>query len=93
KAGIDFRLIVPHKAFNRQIGALAGVRLSPDGRPVNAQEWEARKQEWLPTDDDRAFVASLMGSCLEPGKFAGWIAPPVMGINRQPIDFEYVRFN
>lgn len=26
-------------------------------------------------------------------KFAGWIAPPPMGINRQPIDFEYVRFN
>ena len=24
--------------------------------------------------------------------FAGWIAPPVMGVNRQPIDFEYVRF-
>ncbi|GGH65283.1 benzoyl-CoA oxygenase subunit B [Comamonas phosphati] len=93
KAGIDFRLTVPHKAFNRQIGALAGVRISPDGRPVNEQEWELRKKEWLPTDEDRAFVASLMGQCLEPGKFAGWIAPPVMGINRQPVDFEYVRFN
>jgi ferredoxin len=39
KAGIDFRLTVPHKAFNRQIGALAGVRVSPDGRPVSEQEW------------------------------------------------------
>ena len=93
KAGIDFRLIVPHKAFNRQIGALAGVRMSPDGRVVTEQEWEARKAEWLPTGEDRAYVASLMGQCLEPGKFAGWIAPPVMGINRQPVDFEYVRFN
>ena len=93
KAGIDFRLTVPHKAFNRQIGALAGVRISPDGRPVSEQEWELRKKEWLPSDEDRAFVASLMGQCLEPGKFAGWIAPPVMGINRQPVDFEYVRFN
>lgn len=93
KAGIDFRLTVPHKAFNRQIGALAGVRISPDGRPVSEQEWELRKKEWLPTDEDRTFVASLMGQCLEPGKFAGWIAPPVMGINRQPVDFEYVRFN
>jgi len=37
--------------------------------------------------------ASLeMGRVVEPGKFAGWIAPPVMGINRQPVDFEYVRF-
>ena len=44
-------------------------------------------------DDDRAFVASLMGRVVEPGKFADWIAPPVMGINRQPVDFEYVRFD
>ena len=93
KAGIDFRLTVPHKAFNRQIGALAGVRISPDGRPVTEQEWETKKNEWLPTSDDRAYVASLMKQCLEPGKFAGWIAPPVMGINRQPVDFDYVRFN
>ncbi len=42
---------------------------------------------------DRAYVASLMGRVVEPGKFANWIAPPVMGINRQPVDFEYVRFN
>ena len=93
KAGIDFRLTVPHKAFNRQIGALAGVRMSPDGRVVNEQEWDTRKDEWLATKDDRAFVSSLMQLCLEPGKFAGWIAPPVMGINRQPVDFDYVRFN
>ena len=93
KAGIDFRLTVPHKAFNRQIGALAGVRVSPDGRPVNEQEWQVKKDEWLATNDDRNYVSSLMKQCLEPGKFAGWIAPPVMGINRQPVDFDYVRFN
>ena len=93
KSGIAFRLQVPHKAFNRQIGALAGVRMSPDGRVVSEQEWRMREGEWLPSDADRAFVASLMGRCVEPGQFAGWIAPPVMGINRQPVDFEYVRFN
>ncbi len=27
----------------------------------------------------------------EPGKFAGWIAPPARGINSQPVDLEYVR--
>jgi len=26
-----------------------------------------------------------------PGEFAGWIAPPVRGINHQPLDFEYVK--
>jgi benzoyl-CoA 2,3-dioxygenase component B len=49
--------------------------------------------QWLPTAADRAYVASLMGRVVEPGKFANWIAPPAMGVNRQTADFEYVRFN
>ena len=92
KAGIPHRLTVPHKAFHRNIGTLAGVKVSPDGRVVGADEWNAKVGEWLPTAEDRAFVASLMGRVVEPGKFANWIAPPVIGINRQPVDFEYVRF-
>jgi len=93
KAGLPFKLIAPHKAFNRRIGTLAGVKVSPEGRVVSEAEWAAKEREWLPSAEDRAFVASLMGRVVEPGKFANWIAPPVMGINRQPIDFEYVRFN
>ncbi|NWG76010.1 MAG: benzoyl-CoA 2,3-epoxidase subunit BoxB, partial [Rubrivivax sp.] len=93
KAGIPFRLTVPHKAFHRNIGALAGVKVSPDGRHVSDHEWNQNVEEWLPTDEDRAFVASLMGRVVEPGKFANWIAPPALGINRQPVNFEYVRFN
>jgi benzoyl-CoA 2,3-dioxygenase component B len=93
KAGIPFRLIAPHKAFNRKIGTLAGVKVSPDGRVVSEAEWAQHEKHWLPTAEDRAFVASLMGRVVEPGKFAGWIAPPPLGINRQPVDFEYVRFN
>ena len=93
KAGINFRLEVPHKAFNRKIGTLSGVKVSPDGQVISEEQWKANVDKWLPTPEDRAFVASLMGRVVEPGKFANWIAPPVMGINRQPIDFEYVRFN
>ena len=92
KAGIPVRLKVPHKAFHRNIGALAGVKVSPDGRVLSPSEWSANVGQWLPTAEDRAFVASLMGRVVEPGKFANWIAPPVMGINRQPVDFEYIRF-
>jgi benzoyl-CoA 2,3-dioxygenase component B len=29
----------------------------------------------------------------EPGKMAGWIAPPSKGINNQPLGFEYVRLD
>ena len=43
--------------------------------------------------EDRAYVQGLMGRVVEPGKFANWIAPPAMGINRQSVDFDYVRFN
>jgi len=93
KAGIGVRLTVPHKAFNRQIGTFAGVRVAPDGRVVSEAEWTANASAWLATPEDRAYVASLMGRVVEPGKFANWIAPPPMGINRQPIEFEYVRFN
>ncbi|AKT38431.1 benzoyl-CoA 2,3-epoxidase subunit BoxB [Chondromyces crocatus] len=93
KAGLPFRLSVPHKAFHRQIGTFAGNRVSPDGRLVSEEEWQKNQSNWLPTAEDRAFVASLMGRVAESGKFANWIAPPPMGINKQPIDFEYVRFN
>ncbi len=93
KVGIPTRLSVPHKAFHRNIGLLAKVKISPDGRVLNDAEWNAKVNAWLPSAEDRAFVASLMGRVVEPGKFANWIAPPVMGINRQPVDFEYVRFN
>jgi benzoyl-CoA 2,3-dioxygenase component B len=27
----------------------------------------------------------------EPGQFAGWIAPPRLGIDNKPGDFEYVK--
>ena len=93
KSGIPLRLQVPHKAFNRQIGTLAGIRMSPEGEILSESQWQANSHKWLPTPEDRAFVASLMGRVTEPGKFANWIAPPVMGINRQPVNFDYVRFN
>jgi len=93
KAGIPFRLKTPHKAFHRNIGALSGAKVAPDGRVVGGAEWDSMVDQWLPSAGDRALVASLMGRVVEPGKFANWIAPPMMGINRQPVDFQYVRFN
>ena len=92
KTGIATRLAVPHKAFHRNIGALSGVKVSPDGRVVGEAEWNANVDQWLPSAEDRAYVTSLMGRVVEPGKFANWIAPPALGINRQPVEFEYVRF-
>ena len=85
---------LPHRAFNRRIGAFAGMRISPDGKVLSEADWKMHEGQWLPTDEDRAYVTSLMGPAVtEPGKFAHWIAPPARGINNQPGDFEYVRFN
>jgi benzoyl-CoA 2,3-dioxygenase component B len=91
KAGIDFELRLPHRAFRRAIGAFAEVRVSPDGRVLSEAEWDAKKREWLPTEADGVYVQSLMYPVTEAGKFANWIAPPARGINGQPLDFEYVR--
>jgi benzoyl-CoA 2,3-dioxygenase component B len=93
KTGVAFRLKAPHKAFNRRIGPLSAARIDPEGRVVSEADWTHRHLQWLPSAADRAFVASLMGRVAEPGRFANWIAPPARGINNQPVDFAYVRFN
>jgi benzoyl-CoA 2,3-epoxidase subunit B len=92
KSGQPHRLCLPHKAFNRRIGSLAGVRVSPDGQIVSETDRNARVHQWMPSDGDRAFVASLMQRTAEPGQYAGWIAPPRVSVNDQPMNFEYVRF-
>jgi len=93
KQGVTERLAVPHKAFNRRIGPLAAARIDPAGRVVSEAAWNAQVDQWLPSASDRAYVASLMGRVTEPGRFANWIAPPARGIDNQPVEFEYVRFN
>jgi benzoyl-CoA 2,3-dioxygenase component B len=47
--------------------------------------------EFLPSDSDREFIESLMQPQFETGKFASWIAPPRVGIDNKPGDFEYVK--
>ena len=92
KTGVKFRLMLPHKAFNRRIGTLAALRVTPERQVISEAQWNASVAQWLPTESDRAFVASLMGRVVEPNRYAGWIAPPASGINGRPLDFQYVRF-
>lgn len=94
QSGISFRLALPHKGFHRAIGNFAGHFISPDGEVLSKENWENNRDKWMPSAEDQKFVQSLMtGRVIEPGKFANWIAPPMRGINRQPLNFEYVRFN
>lgn len=89
--GIDFRLTLPSRRFHRHTGVYAGMYFTPEGEPISEAEWNARKDEWLPTESDKAYVKSLMYPVFEPGKMAHWIAPPKQGIKGKPLDFEYVR--
>jgi benzoyl-CoA 2,3-dioxygenase component B len=89
-AGLPQRLKLPHIAFNRKVGAFAGIEASPDGEMLTAAQWQQRSPAWLPTDVDKTHVRSLMQPVHERGKIAAWIAPPRHGINGKPFDYEYV---
>ncbi len=94
KAKIDFEFKLPHRAFHRAIGSFAEIKASPDGKIITEADWTHHHGDWLPSEEDRAFVGSLMVRCVEPGKMAGWIAPPARGVNQEdPSNYEYVRFN
>jgi benzoyl-CoA 2,3-dioxygenase component B len=91
KAGIGYRLALPHVAFHRQIGEFAGVKATPTGEVISDAEWAQKKDRWIPSKADGDFIESLMQPCWERGKFASWIAPPKVGIDNKPGDFEYVK--
>jgi benzoyl-CoA 2,3-dioxygenase component B len=93
KAGIAFAFSQPHKGFNRRIGEFAGHAISPAGELLGAESWAALKDEWLPNAADMDFIHSLMTPCHAPGQYARWIAPPRVGINQQPVDYEYVKID
>ena len=89
--GVDFEMKLPDSKFFRRQGIYAGHHFNPEGELITAEEFEANAANWLPTDEDRAYVESLMHPVYEPGKVANWIAPPRRGINKQELEFEYVR--
>jgi benzoyl-CoA 2,3-dioxygenase component B len=89
-AGLPQRLRLPHAAFNRKVGAYAGVEATPDGELLSAEQWQQRQGDWLPTEVDKTHVRSLMQPVHQRGKIAAWIAPPRQGINGKPLDYDYV---
>jgi ferredoxin len=78
KAGVPFRLALPHKAFNARSARSPTSRVRPTGASSADGMGDARAR-MAPTPEDRAFVASLMGRRRNTGQFANWIAPPAMG--------------
>ena len=93
RSGYDIVLRLPSSRFRRSIGSWAGLPVDPEGKILAQDEYDRRLADWLPTESDHAFVHSLMQRVVEPGKMAGWIAPPDRGINNLPVNYEYVRLH
>jgi benzoyl-CoA 2,3-epoxidase subunit B len=90
-AGHSYRFTLPSTRFRRGIGSWSNVPTDPAGNRITQEEYDAKIASWLPSDDDRAFVRSVMQRVTEPGKMAAWIAPPEKGIKDRPVEYEYVR--
>jgi benzoyl-CoA 2,3-dioxygenase component B len=93
KAGVKFEIKLPSVAFHREIGEFASVEATPDGALLSKEDWRGCNEEYLPSKDDGAFLESLMKPCYEKGKYANWVAPPKVGIDGKPGEFEYVKLH
>ncbi len=100
--GLSERLRLPSKRFYRHIGIYADMPFDPEGHWVGAPDsarraangdWARQRDHWLPTEADRAHVASLQRPVREAGKIASWLSPPSRGIKGLPFEYEYVRLD
>ncbi len=91
KAGVEQRLSLPHRRFHRHVGEYSKASFDPEGNPISADAFEARRPEWFLADADFEYLGSIMEPCHEVGKIANWISAPVKGVGGQPFDFEYVK--
>ncbi|HET8648074.1 MAG TPA: benzoyl-CoA 2,3-epoxidase subunit BoxB [Vicinamibacteria bacterium] len=93
KAGVPARLKLPSKRFYRHIGIYADQPFDTEGRFLEREEWQRRQGEWLPTEKDRAYIASLQRGVKDMGQIANWVAKPARGIKGLPFEYEYVRLD
>jgi benzoyl-CoA 2,3-dioxygenase component B len=92
QAGIPFQFVLPDRKFHRHVGLYANATFDPRGNAISKEQFDGRRDEWLPNDADKAYVKSLMTKPIyDPKQMANWIAAPKIGIKGKPVDFEYVR--
>ncbi|MCA9507668.1 MAG: benzoyl-CoA 2,3-epoxidase subunit BoxB [Myxococcales bacterium] len=89
---IDFILTLPHKRFHRNVGEYSAARFDLEGNLISEELWKKNISQWLPSEQEKTFVKSLMQRVVEPGKTARWIASPAKGINGQPVDLSYIKW-
>ena len=90
--GMSDRLRLPDRKFNRGIGMFSSLHFDPAGAPLSDERVGAAQARVAAGAGRPRVPAQHHGEPVyEPGKFANYIAPPLRGVNRMPIDFEYVR--
>ena len=83
----------PVQAQAQPTREVAAKPVAPDGKLIEQAAYEQQLVEWIPSEADRVFVHSLMQRVIEPGKIAGWIAPPERGVNNLPVEYAYVKLH
>lgn len=91
KLDMNYQFELPHLAFNRAVGLFASMNATPQGDIISDEAWQEKRDNWLPSSSDMDYIYSLMKPEFETGKYANWIAPPRVGIDNKPGDFEYVK--
>ena len=89
----EFSLKLPSTKFRRNIGTWANMFFNPNGDLLNQENYNSLFSSWLPSENDKKFINSLMVQELDPSKTAGWINKPKRGINNQDIEYSYVDLN
>lgn len=89
--GMELRITLPSRRFNRKVGMWSEARFDPQGNLLTEAEWDKKRHDWIPSEEEKAFVRGLMKQVTKPGQVANWIAPPLKGINDQPFEYEYVK--
>ena len=89
----EYSLALPSTKFRRNIGVWANLSINPKGEFINQDIYNRKLANWLPSENDKKFINSLMIQELDPSKTASWITKPRRGINNQEIDYSYVDLN
>ena len=69
-------LKLPSIKFRRNIGIWANLPFNTSGSILPVDTYNRLLSSWLPSDNDKNFINSLMVQELNPGKTASWITKP-----------------
>ena len=93
KTGVSSNLRCRMRASTARSAIFAGKSITPERVRRYHRKNGSNATNGCRSEGDGDFIQSLMVPVYEPGKYAGWIAPPKVGIDNLPGDFEYVKLH